>query len=98
MMEDLLKLEMKPDIWADNECGELKEVVIGRPDQHQFPTLNDMIKERLKVLHSSDRKTPLKFVGNLVIEGGNQSRHRRRASLRSRPSGAGRLAAVTQEV
>ena len=46
-MSDLLELEKKPDVWVGNEWGELKEVVIGRPDQHQFPTLNDMLKERL---------------------------------------------------
>jgi glycine amidinotransferase len=64
-VSDLLELEKKPDVWVGNEWGELKEVVIGRPDQLQFPIFNDMVRERLKVLHSSDRTTNLKFEGML---------------------------------
>ncbi|MTK64133.1 MAG: hypothetical protein F8N15_06360 [Methanobacterium sp.] len=67
-MDDLLSIEKKPDIWVGNEWDELKEVVIGRPDQLQFPIFNDMVRERLKVIHSSDRDTNLQNEGKLYSE------------------------------
>ncbi len=68
MREDLLRLEKKPDIWVGNEWGELKEVVIGRPDQHQFPILNDWLRARLNIIHSSERDTILKSQGKFFTE------------------------------
>lgn len=60
-----IHLDSKPDIWVGNEWGELKEVIIGRPEQMTYPTMIPLFKERLNIFDKAEH--------NIFLENSNKT-------------------------